>query len=106
MLHLNCVVRKQPLQSQIRSTYTIERLLALICEDDSGTSSQSWCRMWVRVQRVRRSGGSGATGAGRRLAGPHLLRPHHAGRPGRELAGHPRGHQAPADEDRHQPLHR
>lgn len=58
------------------------------------------------MQRVRSSGGPRAAGVGRRLAGPHFLQPHHAGRPGRQLAGHPCGDQAPADEDRHQLLHR
>ncbi len=88
------------------STCIIEIFLAFICEDDSGISSQSRSRLWVCMQQVHSSGGPRATGVGRRLAGPHFLRPHHAGRPGRELAGHPRGHQAPADEDCHQLLHR
>uniref|UniRef100_A0A8D3AD41 Iron-sulfur cluster assembly 1 homolog, mitochondrial n=1 Tax=Scophthalmus maximus TaxID=52904 RepID=A0A8D3AD41_SCOMX len=65
------------------------------------------CGLGLRVlmQRLGSSQGTGPTGVGRRLAGPHFLWPHHAGRPGRELAGHPRGHQTPADEDRHQLLH-
>lgn len=58
------------------------------------------------MQQVCRSGGARATGVGRRLACPHFLQPHHVGRSGRELPGHPCGHQAPADEDRHQLLHR
>lgn len=58
------------------------------------------------MQRVHCSGGTEATAVGRRLACPHFLQPHHAGRSGRELTGHTCGHQKPADEDRHQLLHR
>lgn len=51
-------------------------------------------------------GDPNAAAAGRRLVGAHFLLPHHAGRSGRELAGHTCDHEASADEDCHQFLHR
>lgn len=93
-------------QTQLCSTCITEIFLDSTCEGDGGIGNESRSRLRVCVQRVRSSGGTGATGVGRCLAGPHFLRPHHAGRPGRELAGHPCHHQTPADEDRHQLLHR
>lgn len=80
--------------------------VCVICQDDSGLCSQSRSGLRVCMQRVCSFAGPRATHVGRRLAGADFLWPHHAGRPGRELACHPCGHQTPADEDRHQFLHR
>lgn len=87
-------------------TCTVEIILGLTCEDDGGVSSRPRSRLWVCMQQVLISRGTRAARAGGRLAGPHLLRSHNAGGSGRELAGHPCGHQTPADEDGHQLLHR
>lgn len=80
--------------------------MTLTCRDDGGVSSQSQFGLWFRMQHICSSGGTEASGVGRRLAGSHFLQPHHASRSGWELAGHPRDHQTPADEDCHQLLHR